>query len=101
MRDVIHDGPVWVWAVSAAGLIAVIAAEIALTGRSGSRTMRPGAAGAGTARGAIGWVGVYVSLAALVGLAIGITAGWVTAGCGPRSAWSRAGRTAGYCGMPG
>ena len=33
-----------------------------------------------TVRQAIGWVAVYVSLAAACGLAIGVTAGWVTAG---------------------
>jgi tellurite resistance protein TerC len=59
--------PVWVWAVSAAALLAVIAAEIGL-------------AGPGTVRGAAGWAGIYVSLAVLCGLAIGVTAGWVTAG---------------------
>src|SRR5215469_6837566 len=71
--------PVWVWAASAAGLIAAVTAEIALNGR----TVRPGASGAGrgsfTTRQAIGWVAVYVSLAVLCGLGIGITAGWVTA----------------------
>jgi tellurite resistance protein TerC len=71
--------PVWVWAASAAGLIAAVTAEIALTGRA----VRPGASGAGrgsfTTRQAIGWVAVYVSLAVLCGLGIGITAGWVTA----------------------
>jgi tellurite resistance protein TerC len=64
--------PAWVWAVLAAGLIAVIAAEIALTGRPGR--------GSFTARRAIRWFGVYVALAVLSGLAIGVTAGWVTAG---------------------
>ena len=64
--------PVWVWAVSAGGLIAAVAAEIVLTGRPGREGF--------TARQAIGWVAVYVSLAAACGLAIGVTAGWVTAG---------------------
>jgi tellurite resistance protein TerC len=72
--------PAWVWAVAAVGLIAVIAAEIALTGRAGSGTVRSGASGAGTARQAAAWAGVYVSLAAAFGLAVGITAGWVMAG---------------------
>jgi tellurite resistance protein TerC len=71
--------PVWVWAASAAGLIAAVTAEIVLTGRPG----RSGASGAGrgsfTARQAAGWVAVYVSLAVLCGLGIGVTAGWVTA----------------------
>ena len=73
----------WVWAVAAAGLAAAIAAEVVL----GRRSLRSGAsgagrsgAGAGTTRWAIGWVGVYVSLAVLFGLALGFTAGWVTAG---------------------
>ena len=64
--------PVWVWAVSAGALIAAVAAEIVLTGRPGREGF--------TARQATGWVAVYVSLAAACGLAIGITAGWVTAG---------------------
>ncbi|HME67540.1 MAG TPA: hypothetical protein VKG61_21815, partial [Streptosporangiaceae bacterium] len=63
----------WVWAVAAAGLAAAIAAEVVL----GRRSLR---SGAGTTRWAIGWVGVYVSLAVLFGLALGFTAGWVTAG---------------------
>lgn len=62
----------WLWAAAAAGLIAVLAAEIILS-------VRPGR-GSFTARGAVGWVGVYVTLAAAFGLGIGITAGWVTAG---------------------
>ena len=63
--------PVWVWAASAAALIAAVTAEIALTGRPGHRSF--------TTRQATGWVAVYVSLAALCGLGIGVTAGWVTA----------------------
>ena len=64
--------PVWVWAVSAGGLIVAVAAEVMLTGLPGREGF--------TARRAIGWVAVYVSLAAACGLALGITAGWVTAG---------------------
>ena len=60
--------PVWVWAASAAGLIAAVTAEIVLTRR-----------GSFTTRQATGWVVVYVSLAVLCGLGIWITAGWVTA----------------------
>jgi tellurite resistance protein TerC len=79
--------PAWVWAASAAGLIVAVAAEVVLTGRAvrsgASGAGRSGASGAGrgsfTARQAIGWVAVYVSLAAACGLAIGVTAGWVTA----------------------
>jgi len=58
----------WVWAAGAAGLAAAVAAEVAL-GRRGFST-----------RAALGWIGVYVSLAVAFGLALGITAGWVTAG---------------------
>jgi tellurite resistance protein TerC len=61
----------WVWAASAAGLIAAVAAEIALTARPGRGTF--------TARQAVGWIAVYVSLAALCGLGLGVTAGWATA----------------------
>ena len=64
--------PAWVWEVSAAGLIAAVVAEIALTGRPGR--------GSFSARSAVSWVGVYVSLAVLFGLSVGFTAGWVTAG---------------------
>ena len=71
--------PAWVWAAAAAGLIAAVAAEVMLTGRA----VRSGASGAGrgsfTTRQAIGWVAVYVSLAVACGLAIWVTAGWVTA----------------------
>jgi len=64
--------PAWIWVVSAAVLAAVVAAEIVLTSRDGR--------GSFTMRGAIAWVGIYVSLAAIFGLGVGITAGWVTAG---------------------
>ncbi len=64
--------PTWMWSASATGLIAVVVAEIVLTGRSGR--------GSFTARAAVGWVAVYVSLAVIFGLGIGITASWVTAG---------------------
>jgi len=64
--------PAWLWGVSAAALIVVVVAEIALTARPGR--------GSFTTRSAIGWVGVYVSLAVIFGLGIGITASWVTAG---------------------
>ena len=60
--------PAWVWAAAAAALAVVIAAEVALD------------RGSFTARRAAGWVGIYVSLAVLFGLALGATAGWVTAG---------------------
>ena len=58
----------WVWTVAAAALAATIAAEVVL-GR-----------GSFSARRALGWVAVYVSLAVTFGLAVGLTASWVTAG---------------------
>jgi tellurite resistance protein TerC len=58
----------WVWAVGAAALAVAIAAEVALD------------RGPVSTRRAVAWVGVYVSLAAAFGLALGVTAGWVTAG---------------------
>lgn len=58
----------WVWTAAAAALIVVVAAEIALTRR-----------GTFTARQAAKWIAVYVSLAALCGLGLGVTAGWATA----------------------
>src|SRR5260370_22653993 len=64
--------PAWIWPASAAGLIAVVVAEIVLTGRPG--------AGSFTARRAVSWVAVYVSLAVIFRLGIGITASWGTAG---------------------
>jgi len=62
----------WVWAAAGAALMVAVAAEVALTGRPGRGTF--------TTRRAAGWVGVYVALAGLFGLALGVTAGWVTAG---------------------
>src|SRR5580704_5679993 len=64
--------PTWLWSASATVLIAVVVAEIVLTGRRGG--------GSFTARAAVSWVAVYVSLAVMFGLGVGITAGWVTAG---------------------
>ena len=64
--------PAWLWAVAAGGLVAVVAAEIVLTGRPGC--------GSFTVRRAIRWAAVYVSLAAVFGLAVGATAGWPVAG---------------------
>jgi tellurite resistance protein TerC len=64
--------PAWIWAASAAALITAVVAEIALTGRPTH--------GSFTTRQALGWIAVYVSLAVLVGLGIGVTASWVTAG---------------------
>jgi tellurite resistance protein TerC len=64
--------PTWLWSASATVLIAVVVAEIVLTGRRGG--------GSFTARAAVSWVAVYVSLAVMFGLGVGITADWVTAG---------------------
>jgi tellurite resistance protein TerC len=60
--------PPWVWAVAAAALAVTIAAEVVL-GRGSFSTRR-----------ALGWIAVYVSLAVLFGLALGVTTDWVTAG---------------------
>jgi len=59
----------WVWAAAGAALMVAVAAEVVLTGRTGLTIRRAGV-----------WVGVYVALAGLFGLALGVTAGWVTAG---------------------
>ncbi len=64
--------PAWLWAVAAGGLVAAVAAEIVLTARPGH--------GSFTVRRAIRWAAVYVSLAAVFGLAVGATAGWPVAG---------------------
>ncbi len=64
--------PTWLWSASATGLIAVVVAEIVLTGRRGG--------GSFTARAAVSWIAAYVSLAVMFGLGVGITVGWVTAG---------------------
>ena len=64
--------PAWLWAVAAGGLVAAVAAEIVLTGRPGH--------GSFTVRRAIRWAALYVSLAAVFGLAVGATAGWPVAG---------------------
>ena len=71
--------PIWIWAASAAALMAVIVAEIVLTGRRRRGAGSAGSFAAGGARQAVAWVGVYVSLAVACGLGIGVTAGWVTA----------------------
>jgi tellurite resistance protein TerC len=63
--------PVWMW-VAAAVLLAVVAAEIVLSGRPGQGSSRT--------RQAVVWVGVYVSLAILFGLGLGISSGWTSAG---------------------
>ena len=58
--------------MSAAILVAAVVAEIILTSLPGRASF--------TARSAVSWVGVYVSLAVIFGLGVGITAGWVIAG---------------------
>ena len=60
--------PVWIW-VAAAVLVAVVAAETMLSGR-----------GSSPARRAVVWVGIYVSLAILFGLGLGVASGWTSAG---------------------
>ena len=64
--------PAWLWAVAAAALVAVVAAEVVLTGRPGHQSF--------STRRAIRWAAVYVSLAALFGVAVGAVAGWTAAG---------------------
>jgi TerC family integral membrane protein len=60
--------PVWIWG-AAAVLVAVVAAETMLSGR-----------GSSPARRAVVWVGIYVSLAILFGLGLGVASGWTAAG---------------------
>jgi tellurite resistance protein TerC len=67
--------PVWIW-VAAAILAVVVAAEFVLTGRSGRQS--PGSSS--RVRQAVIWVGVYVTLAVLFGLGLGMTSGWTSAG---------------------
>jgi tellurite resistance protein TerC len=64
--------PAWIWAATAATLAATIAAEIVVTLRSGRSSLG--------IRQAIGWAAVYISLAVLFGLAVGMTNGWPAAG---------------------
>ena len=64
--------PAWIWAATAAALAATIAAEIAVSVRSGRSSLGM--------RQAIGWAGVYISLAVLFGIAVGVTGGWPAAG---------------------
>jgi tellurite resistance protein TerC len=67
--------PVWIW-VAAAVLAAVVAAEIAWSGRR--RGEPPGSSS--RVRQAVVWVGVYVALAVLFGLGLGLASGWTSAG---------------------
>ena len=68
--------PVWVWAASAAGLLAVVGAEVMLAGRRGDSESN----GSGFAtRRAVRWVAVYVSLAVLFGLGLALVADWAVA----------------------
>jgi tellurite resistance protein TerC len=68
--------PVWVWAASAAGLLAVLGVEVMLAGRSGAAG--PDDGGFATRR-AVRWVAVYVSLAVLFGLGLALVADWAVA----------------------
>src|ERR1700729_3163276 len=63
--------PVWMW-VAAAVLAAVVAVEIVLSRRPAPSSSRT--------RQAVIWVGVYVSLAVVFGLGLGLTSGWTSAG---------------------
>jgi TerC family integral membrane protein len=60
----------WVQAVPAAGLVAVVAAEVVLARRPGTMAVRSAAK----------WVAVYASLAVLFGLATAVASGWTAAG---------------------
>src|ERR1700761_3167295 len=64
--------PVWAWAVPAAGLLAVAAAEIVVTRRPGHEVL--------TTRAAIWWAAAYASLAVVFGLCAGVADGWTAAG---------------------
>lgn len=63
--------PGWVW-VAAAVVVAVVAAETVLAGRTGRSSS--------AARRATVWVGIYVSLAILFGLGLAVASGWTAAG---------------------
>ena len=62
----------WVQAVPAAGLAAVVGAEVALSRRAGRGPM--------VTRTAATWAAAYASLAVLFGLATAVTSGWAAAG---------------------
>jgi tellurite resistance protein TerC len=65
--------PVWIW-VAAAVLLAVVAAEFVLSGRPSHGSSRT------RTRQAVMWVGVYVTLAILFGVGLGVASGWTSAG---------------------
>src|ERR1700744_449573 len=67
--------PVWIW-VAAAVLAAGVAAEMAWSGGRGGGP--PGSSS--RVRQAVVWVGVYVALAVLFGLGLGLASGWTSAG---------------------
>ena len=64
--------PVWVWAVPAAGLLAVAATEVLVTRRPGHEVL--------TTRSAVRWAAAYASLAVLFGLLAAVAIGWTAAG---------------------
>ena len=64
--------PVWAWAVPAAGLLAVAAAEVTVTRRAGHEVL--------TTRAAVRWAAAYASLAVLFGLGAAAADGWTAAG---------------------
>ncbi len=66
------DVTTWAWAVPAAALIAVTAAEAGLAGRRGQA--------APTIRTTAAWALTYASLAVLFGTGIAVAAGWAAAG---------------------
>src|SRR5882724_8994340 len=63
---------VWAWAVPAAGLLAVAAAEVMVTRRPGHEVL--------TTRAAVRWAAAYASLAVLFGLVTAAADSWTAAG---------------------
>ena len=62
----------WAWALPAAGLLAVAAAEVTVTRRPGREVL--------TTRAAVKWAAAYASVAVLYGLVTGIAGSWTAAG---------------------
>src|SRR5882724_3866872 len=63
---------VWAWAVPAAGLLAVAAAEVMVTRRPGHEVL--------TTRAAVRWAAAYASVAVLFGLVTAVADSWTAAG---------------------
>jgi tellurite resistance protein TerC len=63
---------VWAWALPAAGLLAVAAAEVTVTRRPGHEVL--------TTRAAVKWAAAYASVAVLFGLVTAVADSWTAAG---------------------